>query len=170
MSDVPATVPTYVASAPKLDGDLSDPAWQQAAKTEDFQLLGGAGAATQRTIVHVCYTRSALYIAFECFEDQMDHLVAAQTADEAAVWQDDSVELFIAPYTVADEGKTHHFAVSVTGAKTHIQGDYSLRDTHWRAAVRKLKDRWVAEIEIPYSVLGRLGSEREMLASQLLPK
>jgi hexosaminidase len=155
--DVPIAVPTYAGQAPRLDGKVSESAWVGACKISDFLVRGSGELASQRTEVRICYDRSTLYLAFECFESKTDQLVAKQSVDGDPVWNDDSVEIFISPNSVADVGNCHQFAVSVTGAKTHVQPGWERRSENWRAAVSTMKDRWIAEIAIPFDTLRPLG-------------
>ena len=157
MSDVPMAVPTYVGNAPRLDGKVSENAWAGACKISDFRVRCSGELASQRTEVRLCYDRSTLYLAFECFENKMDQLIAEQTTDGGPVWNDDSVEVFISPSAVADAGNCHQFVVSVTGAKTHIRPGGEPLGGNWRAAVSRMKDRWIAEIAIPFDTLRPLG-------------
>lgn len=155
--DIPVVIPTYVGYAPRVDGKVSDQAWATASKVGGFQLVGSGEPASQQTEVRVCYDRTTLYVSFECLEDKMDSITADHTVDGTYVWQDDSVELFISPYSVADAAKCHQFVVSAAGAKSYLRPDWVKRDDSWRAAVVRLKDRWIAEIAIPFDVLRPLG-------------
>lgn len=155
--DVPIAVPTYVGQAPRLDGKVSESAWVGACEIGDFRIRDSGELATQRTEVRVCYDRTTLYLAFECFEDQMDQITAHYTADGDPVWQDDSIEIFLSPNAVADSGNCHQFVVNAAGAKTHVQPGWEPRSDNWRAAVATMKDRWIAEIAIPFDTLRPLG-------------
>lgn len=157
MTSVPVVVPTYVGYAPRLDGKITDQAWAGASKIGDFRLIASGELATQRTELRVCYDRTTLYLAFECFEDQMDGITAKFTEDGTPVWLDDSVEVFVSPYAVADPAKSHQFVVNAAGAKTYVRPDWVRDREHWRAAVIRLRDRWVAEIAIPFDILRPLG-------------
>ena len=155
--DIPVITPTYVGYAPRPDGKVSDQTWATARRVGDFRLVGSGDLASQRTDVRVCYDRATLYLAFECFEDQMDKLVSVYGNDGDPVWQDDSVEVYISPYCVADGAKCHQFVVNAAGAKTYLRPDWVRRDEGWRAAVVRLTDRWVAEIAIPFESVRPLG-------------
>lgn len=157
MSDVPVIVPTYLGSAPEADGKVGQQAWANAPIADGFRRVGSDELASQQTQVQVCYDRSTLYIMFVCFEDEMDRIKAEFTRDGEPVWQDDSVEIWISPYAVADPAKTHQFVVSATGAKTHNRADWPRAQDKWQAATSRLADRWKAEIAIPFETLRPLG-------------
>jgi len=157
MSDVPVVVPTYVGYAPRVDGKISDQMWASTPAVGDFRLVGSGEPATQLTKVRVCYDRANLYLSFECFEDQMDRVVAEYANDGDPVWQDDSVEIWVSPYAVADASKSHQFVVNAAGAKTYLRPDWVRSDEKWRAAATRMADRWVAEVAIPFETLRPLG-------------
>jgi len=151
--EVPVVVPTYVGFTPKIDGKVSDQVWASAQKVGNFMLVKSGELATQQTEVRICYDRTHLYVGFECYEDKMDEIVMRHTDDNAPVWQDDSVELFISPYSVASTPKCHQFVVNAAGAKAYLRPDWVRPKESWRAAALRMKDRWIAEIAIPFDTL-----------------
>ena len=155
---VPTVVPSYVTKAPVIDGALGDSAWQGASKAGDFRCRDSGEPAAQRTDVHLCYDRSTLFLAFECFESRMDKLKPKYTSDGDPVWQDDSIEVFISPNSVADAGRCYQFVVNAAGAKAALRPLGTPLNLPWRAAVTRLGDRWVAEIAIPFDALRPLGT------------
>lgn len=156
-SAVPMVVPSYVTKAPMLDGTLSDLAWQGASRTGDFRCRDSGEPASQRTDVRVCYDRSTLYLAFECFEARMGQMKTECTTDGGPVWNDDSIEVFISANSVADLATCYQFVVNSAGAKTALRPLGTPLNLDWRAAVTRMKDRWVVEIAIPFDTLRPLG-------------
>jgi len=157
MSEVPVVTPTYVGYAARADGKVGEQAWSNATCLSNFRLVGSGEPASQRTEARVCYDRSNLYISFECFEDEMGRLKTESTHDGEHVWHDDSVEIWISPYSVADAAKTHQFVVSAAGIKTHVHPDHARREEPWRAAAVRMTGKWVAQITIPFDTLRPLG-------------
>jgi len=139
---------TRVDRAPRLDGRLDDPVWAKAEPFTGFTLLGSAEKATQQTRFRVCFDERALYIACECFEKDIDKLVAKVRRTEGQVWEDDSVEIFLAPF--ADRGRYYHFLANARGTLR----DEEVRDpalaSGWRAKTRRGPNSWTAEIAIPF--------------------
>jgi hypothetical protein len=105
-----------LSTAPRIDGRLDDPAWQEAARADSFFSLSfeheAALPAKVPTIMHVGYTDEAVYLAFRCHDDRPDSLVALYTQEMAdaattirpgfpqpgaSIWRDDVLELFIDP-------------------------------------------------------------------------
>lgn len=160
-NDIPVLTPTYVGEAQKTVGKISDSTWATVPAAEGFRLVGSGDPATQSTLVRVCYDRLALHIRFECSEDSMGSLVLQHREDGAPVWQDDSVEVFISPYSVASKAKSHQFVVNAAGAKSYLQPGASPSSMDWRAAVVRQSDRWVADIVIPFDALRPLGRNED---------
>lgn len=160
-NDVPVVTATYVASAQKVDGKISSHTWSLAGRAGDFRLVGSGEPATQQTEVHVCYDRSNLYVRFECFESSMDAIITKFTEDGSPVWQDDSVELFISPYSVPGKSKCHQFVVNAAGAKSYLKPSWAGKGQVWRAAVVKASDRWIADITIPFETILPIGRNDE---------
>src|SRR5258706_6773502 len=72
-ADDRAVVCTRVAGAPKMDGTLNDPLWQQAGKTESaFTNFPSKEVCGRQTIVLLCYDDNNIYIAFDCEEKELD--------------------------------------------------------------------------------------------------
>lgn len=149
--------PAYIDQSLKVDGKIGELAWRNAVAVGGFKLVESGGEAAQQTTVKLCYDKTMLYLAFECFEDQMDQVKAEYDLDNEPVWQDDSVEVYISPNSVADAGNCHHFSVNVAGAKTYVQPGWETRNDVWYAAVSKMEDRWIAEMAIPIKILHPLG-------------
>lgn len=156
-SAVPEVEPSYVTQAPVVDGSLHDAAWQGATKTGGFVNRHSGSPAAQCTDVRVCYDRSTLYLAFECYESKIGDLNAECTSDGGPVWNDDSIEVFISPDSVAGAGNCYQFVVNFVGAKTALRPGGTPLALNWKAAAGKTRDRWIVEIAIPFATLSPLG-------------
>ncbi|NOY80283.1 MAG: family 20 glycosylhydrolase [Kiritimatiellaeota bacterium] len=150
---------------PKVDGSLGDDAWQMAATLGPFWKLGGNGErATVPTAVRIGFTGKVLYVSWQCSEPKMDRLADRKPGDPS--WNDDTVELFLAP--AADVGGYWHLGVTPSGGrlgevktasgKAYAVDWYSARATHsarkalvlpdWNAAVQSGKGGWTVEMAI----------------------
>ncbi|MGD9497825.1 MAG: sugar-binding protein, partial [Armatimonadota bacterium] len=144
---VPSVSIGRTGAAPKIDGDLTDTAWQREPDLPALNLLAAGKPATEATAVWLGYDDVAFYVAFRCHESQMNRLVAQHTERGAPLYQDDDVEVFIeAPGATA----VRQFAVNALGTISDNFGN----SAPWRAAAKQYDDRWTAEIAIPWSVLG----------------
>src|SRR5712692_9951035 len=68
-----------LTSSPVIDGDLSDPCWQQAARTDRFtdELYGNP--VQDQTDVYLGYDDKNVYIAFHAHDSQPQAIIARQT-------------------------------------------------------------------------------------------
>jgi len=156
-TDVPVLIPTYVGAAQTVHGKISADTWAMAMVAGGFHLIESKGPASQRTEVRVCYGRDTLHVRFECFEDQMDSLVVRHREDHLPVWQDDSVEVFICPYSVPSKSRCHQFVVNAWGSRAYLRPELAETRDNWRATATRLRDRWIAEITIPFDTIRPLG-------------
>ncbi len=134
----------------KLDGRLTEELWSKASKvllTNAPQ--GRPSPPTQKTYTYIFYDNDNLYIAYECFEDSMNEILASQRTG-GSVWNDDCVELFIQPDIENQPEYIFHLIINPKNAKTDELGLY----TSWSSATRRYKNKWTVEIILPFSTLG----------------
>ena len=83
-------------SAPVIDGDLSDKAWESAAWTADFVDIRGGDHPTPkyRTRAKMLWTTAGLYVAAELLEP---HVWGTLTEKNAIIFHDNDFEIFIDP-------------------------------------------------------------------------
>lgn len=145
--------------APLLDGALNDPGWTNAAVATLAWSSGGAGRSAHPTTVRLTYDAAALYVAFECLDDNpLQAYRKATAATSADAWKDDCVEVSIDP--AGDRINARQFITTVGGitldtAIAHREGRtrWLPFDGAWRQRVQVHKDRWIAEIAIPWTDL-----------------
>lgn len=147
-----------VAAPPVIDGKLQDEAWQGAAKAADFRTLGGKALSKSKTEVMTCWDTDKLYIAYICHEPRMELLAANYPGYQGPFsWGagTDELELFIQPFL--DLPAYFHFASSAAGELYHRFSAAPKTDQQYRWNVQvktvRLKDRWQAELAIPFTEL-----------------
>ncbi len=133
-SSVVLAAPTAIAirrqGEIQLDGKLEEPAWQQAPWHGDFVSASAAvegqnPPAAVQTRFKVLFDEEALYVGIECDEPQLDKIVARYTEHDQDVYQDDCVEIFLAPSS--DGRYYYHFVINSKGAYFDDFGaDYGL--------------------------------------------
>jgi hypothetical protein len=139
-------------TAPVNDGEISDPAWQQAGSAAMLE--------TPEQLCHrfrVCWDAQNVYFAVTCPEPQMATILAPQAERDAPVYSHESVELFISP----QDGSGRYFQLLVSAANVQSdalytvpgRGDESWNGT-WQSAVSRKKDGWQVEIAVPFATLG----------------
>lgn len=149
----PSLPATKVAKTPPvIDGEvLADRAWTGVPMAVDFRLLGKDASATQTTQARVLYDNRAIYVAFVCQESALDKLIARTTRADGPVWEDDCVEVFLAPY--ADRSRYYHFVVNSRGVLRDELGQDDRWNSGARAAAKVGKGAWSAELAIPLAAL-----------------
>jgi hypothetical protein len=86
------------ASPPKIDGDLSDPAWNNAQPLRLTWLDGSTDRPPSvETTAYVLADADKLYIAFQCMEPNMGKLKGKLVERDSSIWDDDEVEIFLLP-------------------------------------------------------------------------
>ncbi len=131
---------------PQIDGKLNDECWATAQLADHFMNIKGTAFVLQQTVARALYDDEALYVAFECREADMEHLVIEQETGSGNVWMDDSVELFLNAQHTHQAGNYHHFAVNPVGAWDG-PGPCTV-------ATSRGDEVWYVEAAIPFSTLG----------------
>ncbi len=97
----PSIAPTELTGeAPKIDGDLSDPAWKLAAKIPSLtqQYPNEQTTPSEKTEVFLCYSSTHLYIAFRCYDSQPGKVNASIMQRDHSVGPDDFVYVLLDPF------------------------------------------------------------------------
>jgi len=89
-------VVTYTKQSPKIDGNINDPIWEQAAWTDKFVDIEGdlKPKPYLNTQLKMLWSDSCLFIAVKMEEP---HLWANLTKHDAVIYNDNDFELFIDP-------------------------------------------------------------------------
>jgi len=124
----------------------------------EFTLLDSGEPAPQDTRVAVRYTDAALLIDFSCAESAMDSVKTSKTTrDDAELWQDDSVGIFLSP----DPAKGYiHLMITPAGVildeKSSPGGkrDRSFDIAGLQLSMSRGEAGWGASVTIPYAGLG----------------
>src|SRR5262249_32630400 len=63
-----------------VDGKIDEPVWQRAVPATDFIQIDphNGSPATERTDVRIAYSRTALYMAVICYDDEPDRMLRFQ--------------------------------------------------------------------------------------------
>ena len=152
------TAKTANAAAPltiKIDGNLRDAAWKKGRAISAFQTLNGETPKAQTTGT-ILTDADYLYLAFRCDEPEMNKLQQTQKPRDGALWNNDCVEIFIAPF---ENQKTfYHFIVDINGQiydALNSNGNENNRyDLGIIAATQKQANSWTVEMAIPLCDLG----------------
>ena len=157
------TYPCFsLGRAPKLDGELDDPAWrltpevagfsrlEQMASDDGLQVMPDGGQVAEdrsfvtqaMTFFQAGYTQDALYLAVRCYQPGADKLPVSKE-NCAELWASDCAEIHVEP----GQGKgTIQFICNPLAARWPAEG--------WTVASKRLGDGWFAEVAIPFTTLG----------------
>jgi hypothetical protein len=172
-SGAPTLATIEVAAVPdagsvKLDGDLSEPAWQRARLLEGFKQREPREGedATYATEVRVMVDASALYVGVRALDPEPTKVVGHLTRrDEQS--PSDWIRVFVDSFN--DRRTAYDFGVNPAGVKSDTYwyndgNDDQGWDAVWDVATRITEDGWQAEFRIPFSQLrfpkhpdGRIG-------------
>lgn len=144
----------YTDKPPKIDGSLSDSAWQHAPPMTEFIQYTPVpyGKPSQHTEVRVLYGREAIYIGAKMFDTAPDSILQ-QLCVRDDIWNANVDNFGI--YIDGMSTKQNMFIFIVTASGVQYDSDTwdEVWDAVWRSRVQMVNDGWVAEIEIPYSQL-----------------
>jgi hypothetical protein len=146
-----------LSEPPKIDGELDDAVWQEAVRVGNFtEFEPEEGTKPDvETEVLVGYDDKNLYIGFMCYEGDIKQIRATLAKRDAIPGTDDGIGIIICTSENLDRG--YSFGVNAYGIQedeyqSAFSSDKSF-DTHWDAAAKILRDRWEAEVAIPFKSL-----------------
>lgn len=155
--DVPHTI-----SAPKIDGNLNEPAWANAVEAVGFLRRGGEAPADQSTLAYLMRDDHYLYLAAICRHDRALTPAAFVQANGGAVWTDDSIELFITPDS-NESSPVFQIVINSNGVTTGIAHTEGNRDEQWESHARVAAERkdhfWRVEAAIPLASINLTGDQ-----------
>jgi len=141
-----------------LDGRLDEPFWSRTQVATDFrEVQPDEGAAPpQPTRVHIAYSATTLYVAFEVTETREGHYTAKVRQRDGETGVDDFVRIFLDPHQTGRDG--YLFVVHPLGARWDalLENNDNLImnwDASWDARTQRTANGWTAELAIPFSEL-----------------
>lgn len=147
------TVCRPAAAPPRIDGVLDDATWQDTEPLGRLRIIESYSFSKYPTEVRLAYDKDNLYVAFRCTEPNPAGLVANAARRDGAVWDDDSVEIFLDPALEGDPYYQH--AVNAAGVIFDTRNRWG---SDWNGqcatATARGKDHWIAELSIPWTSMG----------------
>lgn len=150
---------TVVQQSPLLDGFLDDEVWQQAVKIDDFTEVKPTQGrpAGQRTVCYLARDHEFLYIAFECFEDNVGEMVLQNVSRDAFLNDDDRIEFVLDTFN--NKQSAYFFQMSAAGSRGDALISANGRrfnkpwNGFWEGVSKVHAEKWVCEMAIPFSTL-----------------
>ena len=148
------TIPR-ATQAPQIDGDLSDPAWANAAPIVEFLQASPVEYRTpsERTEAFITYDDEAVYIAFFAYDSQPEEITANVLQQEGNLANDDKVIVILDPFNNQRSG--YLFQINPNGVRKEAlfvsgtQPNYSWAGI-WNGTAKRVEGGWTAEFEIPF--------------------
>ena len=145
-----------------IDGELNEPAWEQAEQTTPFynKWPSDSGYSDAKTEVKILFNDDFIYVSAVSYQQRNDLVIQTLKRDQSdAYWNSENFSIVFDPMNQKTTG--FMFGVNAGGsqieASVNIQGAWSTTnenwDNKWFSAVRVLEDRWIVEMAIPFTVL-----------------
>ncbi len=147
--------------APKIDGELDDPAWKNASTASDFiQNFPNYGSPSSvKTTVKILYDNSAIYVGAYLYDDPALIRKQITARDEEQQTDVDYFSVFFDTYN--DKQNGFQFLVTSMNVQTdarlgpNLGGDFSnygdkTWDAVWDSKIKIKPDGWTVEMKIPY--------------------
>ena len=144
-----------VKRAPRIDGDLNDPAWRDLPVLNVNLHKDDATPSAIATRARICHDGEALYIAVACDEPLMSKVHDTITQHDGNVWSENELEFF---FDTEDAARADgQICVNTLGAvfdKKQENGKTVEWDARVEVAVERGKDFWHVEMRIPFAAFG----------------
>ncbi len=150
----------YVADAPRIDGVLDEPFWQQITPVTDFrQRVPVDGApSTERTEVRIAFDENNLYFAVFNRDREPGQIRRSILHREGRIDQDDNIRIGLDTYH--DKRNAYIFELNPFGT----QGDalitdesMSHSDSNWEGVYesegRITEEGWIVEVAVPFTTI-----------------
>jgi len=138
--------------------------WAKGVTLPPFLLADGSGPAHQQTVTRLCYNDDALFVHFDAIDD---HIWGTYTQRDEAIYDEEVVEIFIAPGTETPV-KYYEFEVSPNGVllDVYVNNPNTEREDialdfgwdcpglRWGALRDDAANRWQVFYAIPWRSIG----------------
>ncbi|MHB9139201.1 MAG: sugar-binding protein, partial [Victivallaceae bacterium] len=140
----------YIVSVPVIDGKLDDKCWQVPVVGE-FRDFVNFGKSKVETKIWLAYDNDYFYCAAKCYEPDQSKIVRKHTKRDFALWNDDSMELFLDTSC----GRKNYYQFIINSANAIY--DSNMTDKKFNADVKSAvsfdADGWTVEMAIPWKDL-----------------
>lgn len=141
--------------APKIDGDLSDPAWSKAVLIDEFYQVEPVEGATptQKTHAYILFDDKTFYVGLYLFDNEPDKIVRNQLVRDAELRDEDAIRIYLD--TFGTFRNAYFFSTNANGARIDslIENNSAFKrewNTIWNVKTQVVEDGWIAEFAIPF--------------------
>ncbi len=154
----PLSVPRISAPV-SIDGDLTEPAWKEAAVVDEFWETSPGDNTTPpvKTVAYLAYDDRAFYIGLRCEDPEASKVRAPFVERDQVLGTDDNVAIFLD--TRNDRRSAMEFRLNPRGIQADAMwndanfGEDFSPDFFYDTAARIGPEGWTAEVRIPFSTL-----------------
>jgi len=142
-----------VATPPRIDGRLDDPAWRSVKPLTEFHSCASGRPAPVTTEVRLAYDKRYLYFSYRMEEPALDRARATVRRHDGEVWRDDRAETFF--WFPGGSGRGY-YQLMVNLLNTHEDArdlKAGAWDPSWTSAVQRSRGAWSVEARIAFSEL-----------------
>jgi len=138
---------TYTNTNIKKDQNVT--IYNKIQKPQILNMYSVIGNKDVKTEVTIDSDQNNLNLTFKCYDKDTTNLISNINTRDGAVWNDDSIEIFIMP------NKTYyHFAVNIGNTQMDEKVTDASYDAYWISKVKKEKNLWILNVSIPYVSMG----------------
>ncbi len=141
-------VPT-ITSAPAIDGDLTTPAWQAAAKISLVRNLKDRSLANQATTAYLMVDKAYLYVGFDA--KQSGPVQASQHTNDTGGGTDDNVTVYL--YPNGTSGFSYAFTSNPIGTHYQSSSENTSYAPTWLSSGRIVPGGYTVTMRIPLAAL-----------------
>lgn len=150
-----------------IDANFNEDDWKKSNIVGNFIVNKDgktADVADPQTFVKLLFDKDNIYVAIEAMEPKPDKMLTKVKEHDGPIWADNCLEIFIA--APRKDGKYVHIVFNSDGMvydamNTSAIGAEMKFESGIQIKVKKLTNRWVAEMRIPAEALGRKIQEGE---------
>lgn len=160
ISSRPRIALPLLLDAPTMDGKLTDPFWQKAAKVSGFTGFDKKDLTATQPMVYAGYTAKGLYFGLDAKLAEGRSPRAMLTERDAPIYSgEDAIEIFLKP--PLPDNAYCQFIASAAGTRFDSRAKEGLLDANiggynpdWEVKTDGRPGQWTAEIFVPFSSLG----------------
>lgn len=152
------TLPVYyTVDAPRVDANLNETVWKEATALPKMLKRNGSPAKVA-TEVKLLYDSKNIYIGAIMNEPSMNTILAQFDQRDLAIYSDDCLEFVLKIPGLKDN--FYHFAVNSIGSIYDSRAGVKNYDAKGaKVKTRRLKDKWILEMAIPFKDLKAMPSQ-----------
>ncbi|MBM3502224.1 MAG: hypothetical protein FJX74_26530, partial [Armatimonadetes bacterium] len=141
-----------MALAPTIDGRRTNEEWDGATTLFGMRDLRTGQLCVPQPQVLLGRDAEALYLAASLPKPVGADLKASTAQHDGPLWEDDAVEVFIAPSP--GDGRYYQFIVNAAGVTWESAGRDASFDAPWEAKRSVTEGDWTVELRVPFASLG----------------